>query len=69
VLQRVAACCSVMWGGADDVCRAVTHVMGPMARRTMCAVACCSVLRRVIVHCSVLQRVAACCSVLQCSGA
>jgi len=83
VLQRVAACCSVLQ-------RMV--VLPFWSLSLICVAACCSVLQRVAACCSVLQRVAeygsvafcsmdakglsfrvfcvaACCSVLQCVSA
>jgi len=68
VLQRVAACCSLVQcvkksieseGLDEEDCR---------KRRCMlqCVAVCCSVLQCVAVCCSVLQCAAVCCSALQC---
>jgi len=54
MLQRVAACCSVLQRAGSF----------RMRHNTQRVAACCSVLQRVAACCSVLQRVAACCSVL-----
>jgi len=59
VLQRVAACCSVL--NCVSVVVACTLV-GDFAKQILlqCLAVCCSVLQCVAVCCSVLQRVAAC---------
>ena len=54
MLQRVAACCSVLQCVA--VCCSLLQ----------CVAVCCNVLQRVAVCCNVLQCVAMCCNVLQC---
>jgi len=67
VLQRVAACCSVLQRIAVGFL-----VVSPMGRVSLmslvcllCVAMCCNVLQCVEVCCSVLHRVAACCSMLQ----
>jgi len=60
VLQRVVACCSVMFVGIlaeDDL-----HDQGD---ELQCVAVCCSVLQCVAVRCMVLQCVAICCSLSQ----
>jgi len=60
VLQRVAACCSVLQHGA--MCVSIGMGFGSVVQCVPCvAMAPCSML-----CCSVLQCVAVCCSVLQC---
>jgi len=62
VLQRVAACCSVLqcWSTMHHV------VVTAGADATWWIAVCCDVLQCVAVYCSVLQCVAVCCSVSQC---
>jgi len=66
MLQRVAACCSVLqrvYSTMQTVFNSlIMHVSWGISR---CVAACCSVFQRVATWCSVLQCVAACCSVLQ----
>jgi len=74
VLQRVAACCSVLQCGIRMP--SPTTIVLVMCSVLRHVVACCSVLERgirmpfpttiVLVMCTVLQCVAVCCSVLQC---
>ena len=52
VLQRVAACCSVLQ------CHLYGFVENNLLHEQACVAACCSVLQRVAACCSVLQRVA-----------
>jgi len=71
VLQRVAACCSMLQCVAKLLLSCFVFYM---AKGVACCsgAMCCSVLQNCYCHvlygegCSVLQRVAACCSVLQC---
>ena len=78
MLQRVAACCSVLQCVAACCnvlqCLAVCYIAFVLYRLflhvpVLARVERCSVLQRVAACCSVLQRVAACCSVLQCIAA
>jgi len=72
VLQRVAACCSVLQCVA--VCCSSTYsrerelTFGECCSVLQCVAVCCSVLQCVAVCCSVLQCAAVCCSVLQCAA-
>ena len=69
MLQRVAACCSVLQcAAAGDPTNLNINVCIRM-QYLQCVAVCCSVLQRVAACCSVLQRVAVCCSVLQCAAA
>jgi len=74
VLQRVAACCSVLHCVA--VCCSVLQRVAVCLSATRLRdsvppsiAVCCCVLQRVAACCSVLQCVAVCCSVLQCVAA
>jgi len=67
VLQRVAACCSVLQSNGSLYRH--THwgvCFGFSAQPFVNVAVCCSVLQCVAVCCSVLQCAAVCCSVLQC---
>ena len=79
LLQRVAACCSVLQYDASDCCNRLANmiefstesntVLQRVAARCsvlQCVSACCTVLQCVVASCNVLQYVAVCCSVLQC---
>jgi len=63
MMQRVAACCSVLQRDAVNfvAVQCIATLRG-------CCAACCSMLKYVAVCCSVLHCVALCCSVLQHSG-
>jgi len=63
VLQRVAACCSVLQCVAERQCESVVMVVLLGGGFQQCGAACCSVLQHVAACCSVLQCVATCCSV------
>jgi len=72
VLQRVAACCSVLQCVAVGLSWLKTLILIRCLQVGVCCsvlqhvAACCSVWQRVAACSSVLQRVAVCCNVLQC---
>ena len=65
LLQRVAACCSVLQRVAPSETLQKQHYRVSVLCQSTIRSCCCSVLQRVAACCSVLQRVAACCSGLQ----
>ena len=67
LLQRVAACCSVLQSVVVFL-HAVQYVTVFSSRLWFVVAVCCSVLQCIIVFCSALQYTAVCDIVLQCTA-